>query len=222
MCFSAGASFGAGAVLALIGAASITKAKSRSGVFFAAIPLIFSVQQITEGILWLSIADTGNEVIKNIITWIFLFFAQIVWPAWVPYSILKFEDNKGRKGVLTFFLIIGSVVSLYLGWCLLSFHVQAEIAGKHISYEQDYPTALSRYGGFLYVLATIVPPFISTVKYMWLVGFLILISYIITSVFYTDYIVSVWCFFASIISIMVYIVIWQATKLPAIKIGTAS
>ncbi|MGZ4089964.1 MAG: DUF6629 family protein, partial [Bacteroidia bacterium] len=135
---------------------------------------------------------------------------------------LKFEDNKGRKGVLTFFLIIGSVVSLYLGWCLLSFHVQAEIAGKHISYEQDYPTALSRYGGFLYVLATIVPPFISTVKYMWLVGFLILISYIITSVFYTDYIVSVWCFFASIISIMVYIVIWQATKLPAIKIGTAS
>jgi len=222
MCFSAGASFAAGAVLAVIGVASLKKVKSIPGVFFAAIPLIFSVQQIMEGILWLSLAVPGNETIRSITTWIFLFFAQIVWPLWVPYSILKFEENRKRKGVLILFLIIGAIVSLYLGWCLLLFHVQADIIGKHISYEQDYPSGLGRYGGFLYILATIVPTFISTAKYMWLVGISILISYGITSVFYTDYVVSVWCFFASIVSIMVYIVVLQEAKSPVIKAGRAS
>ena len=106
-------------------------------------------------------------------------------------------------------VIIGGVVSLYLAYCLLSFNVQAKVIGYHIAYGQDYPAGLSRYGGVLYMIATIVPPFFSPIKRMWTLGTAILISYIITTLFYTDYIVSVWCFFASVISIAVFIVMYQ-------------
>jgi hypothetical protein len=47
---------------------------------------------------------------------------------------------------------------------------------------------------------------------MWLLGVTVLISYAITAIFYTDYIVSVWCFFASIISVAIYIIMYELNK----------
>ncbi len=223
MCFSANASFGAGIVLSVIGVATIKKVQQPSQIIFASIPLIFAVQQITEGILWLALGNSGNGSVQIVTTYIFLFFAQIVWPVWVPLAILMFEKKDERKKTEKTLVVIGAMVSLYLAYCLLSFHVQAKIIGQHISYIQDYPAGLSLYGGVLYVTATIAPPFFSNIKRMWMLGTAILISYIITHIFYTDYIVSVWCFFASIISLAVFAVMITINKLSEkqLLIGTA-
>ena len=51
MCFSAPASFIAGTALSAIGVAALRKTKSRSEVPFAMIPLLFGIQQVTEGVL---------------------------------------------------------------------------------------------------------------------------------------------------------------------------
>ena len=212
MCFSASASFGAGIVLSVIGIASIKKIQRPSQIFFSSIPLVFAVQQITEGFVWVGLSNPGYTSMQQISTYIFLFFAQIVWPVWVPFSILMLEKKEKRKKSEKLLVGIGAVVTCYLAYCLLSYHVQAEIIGYHISYGQDYPAGLSRYGGILYVIATIVPPFFSTIKRMWTLGAAILISYIITTIFYEDYIVSVWCFFASVISISVFAVVYEIKK----------
>jgi hypothetical protein len=204
MCFSASASFTAGIVLSAIGIVSVRKAENRSQAAFAVIPLIFAVQQITEGCLWLALTDTYYASLQWPATYLFLFFAQVVWPFWVPFAILRLEKEQKRKNSQRILLAAGAVVSAYLAFCLVSYNVEARITDMHISYQQDYPSGLSRYGGLLYILATIVPPFISSVRRMWTLGTAILISYIITSVFYTEYVVSVWCFFASIISIAVW------------------
>lgn len=213
MCFSAGASFGAGVILTTIGIASLKKVQQPSQLPFAAIPLIFAVQQISEGFLWLALANHEWRFLQDPMTYTFLFFAQIVWPFWVPFAMLKVDPSKKRKVYERLLLTLGLVVSVYLAYCLLSFHVEAKIDGKHISYQQDYPAGLSRYGGFLYVMATILPPFFSGVKRMWSLGAAIFISYIITAVFYEGYIVSVWCFFASIISISVFAIMHEVSKL---------
>ena len=57
MCFSSNASFGASAVLAVVGVVAIAKAKNTPGRLFAAIPIIFSIQQFAEGMLWLSMKE---------------------------------------------------------------------------------------------------------------------------------------------------------------------
>jgi hypothetical protein len=209
MCFSAEASFGAGVVLSVIGVVSIKKAKSSSQIYFASIPLLFAVQQYTEGFLWLSLSNPTYAPLQQVTTYIFLFFAQVVWPVWVPFSIIKLKP-KASRGILEKILVgIGTLVSLYLAYCLLTFPVEAEILGNHISYIQNYPAAISLYCGLLYIIATIAPPFFSPIRRMWMLGTSILISYIITTIFYTDYIVSVWCFFASIISIAVLAVLYE-------------
>lgn len=209
MCFSAGASFGAGVVLSVVGVAAIRKAKAPSQMMFASIPLIFAVQQITEGFLWVSLTNPEYASLQQVATYNFLFFAQVVWPVWVPLAIMKLESKDQRRMFGKIIVGIGAMVSLYLAYCLVTYPVGAQIIGYHISYRQDYPLSLSLYSGMFYIIATIIPPFVSRVRRMWMLGIAVLSSYIITAILYTDYIISVWCFFASIISIAIYVIMFE-------------
>lgn len=206
MCFSATASFSAGAVLTVIGIASIRKAKKPTQLVFASIPLIFAVQQISEGFLWLALSDPFYESLRNLTTYVFLFFAQIVWPLCVPFSILLLETNAKKRKVQKIFAGIAVITSLMLAAFLVIYDVTANIDGHHIAYDQEYPEKLLRFGAIPYLIATIAPLFFSSVKRMWFLGSTVLVSYIITAIFYQGYILSVWCFFASIISVIVFVI----------------
>ena len=54
MCFSASASFVAGVSLTAIGVATVRKAEGPAERPFAMIPLLFGIQQLTEGVIWLT------------------------------------------------------------------------------------------------------------------------------------------------------------------------
>jgi hypothetical protein len=214
MCFSASASFGAGVVLSVFGVAAIRKAKHPSQYLFAGIPLIFAVQQLAEGCLWLLLPNPDYATSQHIFTYIFLCFAQIIWPAWVPLAFLLLEKESTRDKLQRILVGMGLLVSVYLGVCLLSYPVQAKLVNYHVTYEQSYPPAWSNIIAVIYLIATIAPPFFSHIKKMWLLGSAILISYIITAIFYDNYLVSVWCFFASVISFSVYIIMLEIEKMP--------
>lgn len=209
MCFSASASFGAGIIISTIGVVSLNKVQTPLQYFFAVIPLFFAAQQISEGFLWLALSDSSYAPLEWITTYTFLFFAQIVWPFWIPFSILLLEKESKNKNILKVFLAIGTVVSIYLAYCLISYNVQAKIIGHHISYIQDYPAIFNRYSGVLYVMATVLPPYFSSINKLWILSVAIFISYVITTILYNDYIVSVWCFFASIISALILVLIQE-------------
>ena len=212
MCFSATASFGAGIVLSAIGVASIKKVWHPSQIIFASTPLIFAVQQFSEGVLWVILPNLAYATLQHVITHFFLFFAQIVWPIWVPVAILLLEQEATRKKIQKALVGVGILVSCYLAYCMLSYHVQAKIIGYHVSYEQDFPGAFRNYIGALYVIVTVAPPFFSHIKRIWLLGLTTFISYIVTTIFYDNYLVSVWCFFASVISASIYVVMIEIKK----------
>jgi len=212
MCFSATASFGAGIVLTVLGAITIKKVQHPSQIMFASIPLIFAVQQIAEGVLWLTLPDPRYAKTQISFTYMFLIFAQVVWPIWIPVSILLLEKLTFRKKIQSILVAVGLLVGIYLICCLLMFTVRANIVGYHIRYKVDFPPALRMYGIVLYALASILPSFFSTVKRMWMLGVTILVSYIISAIFYEHYVLSVWCFFASVISISVYVIMMEIAK----------
>lgn len=209
MCFSASVSFGAGAVLTVIGVATIKKTQHRSQLMFASIPFIFGMQQIAEGILWITLPNPEYITIQRIFTYIYLFFAQILWPIWVPIAILIFEKSLTRSKIQKFLAGVGVFVGIILAFFLLTYEVEASIVGYHIAYKLAYPESLKYYGVVLYAIVTIGPPFFSHIKRMWLLGVTILISYIVTMVFYEQYILSVWCFFSSIISLSIYAIVLE-------------
>jgi drug/metabolite transporter (DMT)-like permease len=206
MCFSANASLGAGVALTVIGVATIRKSTTPTHLVFASIPLIFAVQQIAEGFLWLTLPDPSQVTAQRWLTYVFLTFAQVIWPLLVPVAVMLLERDSQRRRIQEILVGIGAVVSIYLAYCLLTFHVQANIAGHHITYTQDYPMILRPIGGAFYFAATIIPLFVSRVKRIWILGLTIFSSYVIATLFYDHYVLSVWCFFASLISMSVYYV----------------
>jgi len=209
MCFSATASFSAGVVLSVIGVSAIKKVRHPSEIMFASIPFIFAIQQTAEGILWLTLAKGNSVFLQNSMTHFYLIIAQIVWPIWVPLSILFLEKKRIQKRIQKILVLIGGLVSLYMTYCIFNFSMQSKIDHYHISYTQNYPEIFSLFGSSLYVIATIGPAFFSHIRHMRILGTSVLLSYIISIIFYEDYLVSVWCFFASIISISVYIVMQE-------------
>jgi hypothetical protein len=56
---------------------------------------------------------------------------------------------------------------------------------------------------------------------MWMLGTTVLISYIVTAVFYEHYILSVWCFFSSIISLSIYAIMVEISKTAQQKLAVA-
>ncbi len=207
MCFSAEASFAGGIIISAIGAATLGKVKKPSQKVFAAIPLLFGFQQFAEGVLWITLKSGEYEQLQDITTFTFLITALVIWPVMIPLSVWFMEESKVRKKALGGLIIIGGILSLFYTSCLISYDVRPQIQSFHIQYIDKFPVIPVRIALVFYLLSTITPLFISSIKRMWLFGLLITVSYAISSIFFAQYLTSVWCFFAALISIVIYWVV---------------
>ena len=212
MCFSAGASFTGGAVLSAVGVATVKTAHNPSQKIFAGIPLFFAFQQFAEGVVWLTLKSGGYNEIQTMATYIFLLMALVIWPVMMPLAILRLEEVKKKKRIITGILIAGGILSTYYLYCLMSFSVMPRINEFHIQYINDFPQSLSIVAFGIYIVTTITPLFVSSVKRMSLFGILILVSCLVTGVFYKEYLTSVWCFFAALISAVVYWIVRESQE----------
>ncbi|WP_295648826.1 DUF6629 family protein [uncultured Mucilaginibacter sp.] len=212
MCFSASASFGAGAVLLAMGVTSLKKCSKPSQILFASIPLFFALQQITEGFLWVSLLHPSFALCRWPATYLFLLFAQIIWPVWVPLSIRLLEKDPNRKKWLNMALGTGLLVSVYLAFRMVTQHVGASIIGWHVVYDIGEPDPVLHSSTVLYFIATVAPSFISSVKKMWIFGISATLAYIISYIFFEHYLISVWCFLAAIMSSAVITIMFDLYK----------
>ncbi len=211
MCFSASASFLASGYLTIMGALCLRKNKLKEATLFAAIPLLFAVQQFSEGLLWLSFSHNWPQI-QHLMPYIFLFFAFFLWPIWIPVSVMLVEPHKARRKHLTALTIIGGLVSLYLYGHVLLHGVGAQALHCHIYYDVTVPEAGTIIGMIVYLLTTCIPFFISSLPIMWLFGLFLLLSYWFTYIFYFTYLISLWCFFAAVLSGCVYVAIMRLNQ----------
>lgn len=204
MCFSAGASFTAGAVISTIGIATMKEAKKPSQRLFAAIPLIFGIQQLAEGCIWLTLQGSDNIVIQKISTFVFLFAADVLWPVIIPLAFLLMEENTKKRNVIKIVLIPATAVSLYYAFFLLFFKITPEILTCHIHYITAAPDSLMLPAFLAYLAVTITPMFVSSVRNAWILGMFMFVACVIAVIFYTLNVTSIWCFFAAIMSIIIF------------------
>jgi hypothetical protein len=229
MCFSATASFVAAITLGCIGIATIKKVRHPAQIAFACIPFFFAVQQLIEGSLWLTLANPLYHKWQMMLTYLFLIFAEILWPMCVPLAIILIEPKNKQTKIQKLFIVIGFSVAIYFTFCLINYPINANIVGHHIKYLQYFPESLDTLFGLMYLIATIGPALFSKIKYIGYLGITILLSCVITAFFYNYYLISVWCFFSSIISFSVYAIVTHlqvtrqaAEQLPVFNINSIS
>jgi hypothetical protein len=201
MCFSASASFIAGGGLIALGGASLVIAKKEDKIL-AAIPLLFGVQQISEGFQWLYL-NKGSS--SSIAAYIFLFFAYIVWPIYVP-TFVYLLDAKRRK-ILKWFMFLGLVVAIYFLGMLLTQHITVSRLDYCINYSYYFP--FKNMVLLVYLSAIFGSLLISSHRaFRWFGVVSFILAVISFLFFYLDF-TSVWCFFAAIISSIFFVYIYN-------------
>ncbi|WP_136420411.1 DUF6629 family protein [Herbaspirillum sp. ST 5-3] len=201
MCFSATASFVAGVSLSAIGGATLKRARRRTEIPFALIPLLFGIQQIIEGLLWLSFRYHA-PVLNATTTYAFSVFSHTLWPIFVPFSVGLLEPVTWRKNIISAFQILGLGIGLYLLYFIVKYPVTA-VAEEHIVYVSPHfyqiPAML------LYLAATCVVSFFSSHRLVKVFGALALVLFFVAYWFYTAALFSVWCFFSAVLSAIIYL-----------------
>lgn len=215
MCFSAEASFAGGAIITAIGVMTIKKNRESSHGLFATIPLVFGLQQISEGFVWIALQSGDHAVMLRLFTYLFLLAAVVVWPVMIPLSLLLMERVKRRRNVIGIFLVAGIVTALYYGIGLILFRVSPQVNMHHIEYTNEFPRVLANPAFILYLISTLLPLYFSSVRKMWIFGILVTLSCLITGIFFREYLTSVWCFFAALISVVIFWIVTRERQLPS-------
>jgi hypothetical protein len=209
MCFSVGASFAAAGVLLVLGSRAVHAVHIPSQYMLAAIPFLFALQQAAEGIVWATARRPGFEKFTLGATYLFLMFAFIVWPSWVPTSLWIHERDHVTKRGLIPFMLIGVAVSVTLAYWMIYYGVRASVECSHIDYMLAYDIPdLWRIGvTVLYILVTITPFFIAHNQGLHIFGALLGVSCFIAYYIWQRFFISIWCFFAALLSVALLVII---------------
>ncbi len=203
MCFSATASFTASFTLLLCGIASLYRAKKNQHLF-AMIPIFFSIQQFIEGTIWQSLTSGASA---QLATYAYLSLVFIIWPNWIPLSIAVMSKRISEKKALVLPMVAGICTSILAIASFFASSPTARIIGNHIQYTAHLPVWTFISGTFLYLIAAITPFFIPHIPNLWLMGVIAAISYTVSFIFYRAVLLSVWCFFTALLSVLVFIII---------------
>ncbi len=212
MCFSASASFIAAGGL-ILGGRAIQKYRVVHGnqQLLAAIPFVFGAHQFSEGVVWLGVYGTVSPFLQTIAAYFYSFVAFVFWPIYIPLAI-SFFDRPKTSLCLSALTLTGFIVGTYYFWCLtfyaplrLEVICQFNKCGS-LAYAFQLPFFDSAIN-YAYALVTIFPFFITAnQKLKGLVGPVILLSFAI-GVYLSNApeVPSVWCFFASIASLFIFL-----------------
>jgi hypothetical protein len=222
VCFNAAASFAASAVLIPAGIHTLRVAREAEPRWLplAGFPLLFGIQQAMEGVLWLALGDPLGRIVgvppgtaTPVMALGFLGFAYLLWPVLVPLSARSVEPGPRRRLLFGLLAVLGAAGGcfIYLPLLFNSNWLEVSIHGGSILYEPKilFASALGTpLGRGLYALVVLVPLLTSSEQLVRRFGLMIFLSVVLSAVAYGFAFVSVWCFFAALLSA------WLGVRLP--------
>ncbi len=212
MCFSTTASFTATAFLIPTGiyACKLARQKDSRYLPLGLIPVLFGIQQGFEGIEWLGLLNHQANLIHSAALG-FLFFSHWLWLPWLGFAVLMMPEPVRFKKIILAIVVLGFLfgASLYLPFLFVPEQFSVTLTQGSIDYQtpliydQFFPRSICR---LIYLLIIVVPLWLSPLWSLKIYGGVIALALIATAWLYHYAVISVWCFFAAILSVsIVYI-----------------
>lgn len=202
MCFSASVSFAASAFVAGAGALALRETRTAAERPFASVPLLFALQQCVEGVLWLLLPQVGTASTSHLLVQVYAFFIGVVWPMAIPLGILLIEPDRLRKRLMMAVFAIGVIVAIGTFIIILRYGVDVAVVNHCLVYANPFG------GGLLvrsaYVISTCAAYFVSSHKTVRWIGVAMVGGFGVAYSFYHLNWPSVWCFFAALVSALIY------------------
>ncbi len=215
MCFSAEVSLAMGAALLPAGVYCTRQAwmKDPSYLALAVIPIVFGIQQISEGVVWIGL-HSNDHTLARTASLVFLAFALVFWPFWIPFSASLIENRRTIRRAFQVTAGTGLCCGLLLyipllihsnDWLLTSVHFHS------IAYDFSTLPLFSRIPSFVWQISYLISvsaPLLIAGKgaRMKLFGVLIGASAVVSQLAFWYAFYSVWCLFAAGLSVcLIYI-----------------
>jgi len=222
MCFSAEVSFATAAVLIPTGVVCLKQSIRINRLYwaFAILPLLFGMQQLLEGVVWLTVNSEQSYLLWPA-AFGFLFFSHFLWLLWIPFSSFLTETNHTKRTLFLMTAFVGFLfgASMYLPLLIEPNWVAVSIQQHAVYYDVTliYDAVLPRYAStIIYAVIILLPLLLSSDRYHKVLGMLVTVSGLLTWIFFGLVFISVWCFFAAIISgYIFYQVVLTTHKLPS-------
>jgi hypothetical protein len=217
MCFSAEASTAAAVALLPVGGYCLTTAwrKDRAYLLFAAVPLLFGLQQVCEACVWRAL-DRGDPEAARVPSLAFLFFALAAWPVWSPIVAAAIEPP-GRKSWAL--LVLAGAGGLFAAAHFLPLlhdcgrTLNPSVVGHSVRYDlSGVPVAGSDWWWVwvaLYLAAVGGPLLISRDRRLRILGVGVVLAAAVSYAVFAHAFASVWCFFAAVLSLYVAYVLYR-------------
>ncbi len=209
MCFSAPVSFAAAIFLVPTGLYALQRAwlSDRRWLGLAIFPLLFGIQQLIEGLLWLNLGGFYPEYTRDSALG-FLFFVYLVWPVLVPLAARALEERPRQRKILLSIALVAGLLGglLFVSLCLGDAELRVSVVQNSILYQHrplfdwHWNDWIARTG---YALVVTLPLLATNLPKLRLFGALIALSLILSAMYFDHAFTSVWCFFAAILSVYV-------------------
>ncbi|MBD2059572.1 hypothetical protein H6F88_26855 [Oculatella sp. FACHB-28] len=218
MCFSASVSFAASALLLPAGLYALRLAYRQNSSYLplASIPIAFGVQQASEGLVWLGVeANSSAEV--NLGAFGFLGFAYWFWLFWAPGSVAFSEANPIVRPVGWSLSVLGFMYGalLYLPLVFQPDWLSVQVVHHSIEYNTRLifdPWLSQEVERIIYALIILIPFALASNRALKRFGATIALSAIASHWFLHQVFVSVWCFFAAILSLLIVFICQSSSK----------
>ena len=207
MCFSAEASFVLSGLLLSAGVycVKIALLKNRLLLPVAFIPVLFAVQQFSEGWVWIGLRWDDYRLVRNA-SLVFLAFALILWPIWVPFCAFITGTGKEKK-FFGFLSVLGLIVGLGV-YVPLFDNADLPMANV-VNHSINYAVVKSQLFQFvplllwdvIYIAIIASPLFASSNMKIIYLGVAIVFSAIVSYMVFWFAFASVWCFFSALLSL---------------------
>ncbi|MGW2051439.1 DUF6629 family protein [Streptomyces sp. NPDC001858] len=204
MCWSATADLVAGAGVAAVGVACVTRAGGSRDLPLAALPLLLGAHQIVEAVVW----DSGGGSGAATVLWAVM--AMPLLAVWVPAAVWCVAPPHARRR-LTLLLAVGVATAAALAYGIAAGPVTAEIRGRTMGYTLDLPHPELLVAGYL--LATVGSLLLSGDRGLVALGAVVGVGAAVCFTLWRLEFVSTWCAFAALWSVL--LLGWIRRRSPA-------
>lgn len=176
------------------------------------IPVIFSLQQLSEGVIWDALMLQRHALI-DYGALVYLFFAYLFWPMFIPCCFYFIEPHGIRKRILSVLILCGFILGCLVYIPLV---IHTELFKVTIDYQAiNFNIEQAQYKSVLYVVCYALIMFyswlFSSITSIRILGLLLLASFLISLLWFEYAFTSRWCFFAAGLSLYIVYIMYKIT-----------
>lgn len=207
MCVSATTSFVAAGGIAAVGLATLRHVEHARSVLLALMPLLFALQQFTEGFVWLGLEGVIGNLALQHSTFLFMLYAQGILPFLMPLAVLLIEPKGVRFCGILICTLLGAGLAAYVIYAIVGFPSTSFVNHHSITYYNELTEKL--WVAATYEIAVCGALILSTHRVVRWFGLLNIVGVAVVLIVKGYAFTSVWCLYAAVLSVMLY---WQFSR----------